>query len=88
MEVGLLPTFPFGTDFTATEQRLLPALALLKSASPVIIASLLVRGVFAPSVDRECLDRLQLAKPRGLAERLYAALVRGALSASQGDAVA
>ena len=24
-EAGLLPQFPFGTDFTATEQRLLPA---------------------------------------------------------------
>src|SRR5699024_4446755 len=26
-----LPDFPFGTDFTDTEQRLLPALSILKS---------------------------------------------------------
>ncbi|HLH90104.1 MAG TPA: acetyl-CoA hydrolase/transferase C-terminal domain-containing protein [Xanthobacteraceae bacterium] len=88
MESGLLPTFPFGTDFTATEQRLLPALALLKSSSPIALAALLARGMFAASADRECLARLQLAKPRGLAERFYAALVRGALSAHSRDAAA
>ena len=84
VDAGLMPTFPFGTDFTATEQRLLPALALLKSASPRGIAALLVHGVFA-SADQGCLERLQLAKPRGLAERFYAALVRGALNACRGE---
>ena len=33
-EQGLLPLFPFGTDFTETEQRLIPALQLLEAASP------------------------------------------------------
>ena len=28
-DAGLLPTFPFGTDFTAIEQRLIPALQVL-----------------------------------------------------------
>jgi acyl-CoA hydrolase len=81
VEAGLLPTFPFGTDFTAAEQRLLPALELLKSASPGAIAGLLARGMFA-AADRECLARLQLSKPTGVAERFYAALVRGALNAT------
>ncbi len=36
--------------------------------------------MFAAPADPECLERLQLAKPNGLAERFYAALVRGALS--------
>jgi acyl-CoA hydrolase len=78
----LLPAFPFGTDFTATEQRLLAALALLKSAAPGDIARLFVRGLFSGPPDAECLARLRLAKPTGLAERFYATLVRGALAAS------
>jgi hypothetical protein len=43
---------------------------------------LLVRGLVAQSADSDCLDRLGLAKPRSLAEWLYAALVRGALKLS------
>jgi len=82
VDAGLLPAFPFGTDFTATEQRLLPALQLLKSASPTAIVSLLLRGMFAPSAEPDCLERLQLAQPKGLAERIYALLVRAALSAA------
>ncbi|HXQ08621.1 MAG TPA: acetyl-CoA hydrolase/transferase C-terminal domain-containing protein, partial [Bradyrhizobium sp.] len=31
-EAGLLPQFPFGSDFTDTEQRLIPALQLLQDA--------------------------------------------------------
>ncbi len=80
----LLPAFPFGTDFTAAEQRLLPALQLLKSASPADLARLFMRGVFAPPTDPECLARLRLAKPASLAERFYAKLVRGALVATSG----
>ena len=82
-DAGLLPSFPFGTDFTETEQRLLPALQLLKSASPAGIAALLVRGAFAATADPECVARMGLARPKGLMERVYAALVRGALAASR-----
>ena len=31
-DAGLLPAFPFGSDFTETEQRLIPALQLLQEA--------------------------------------------------------
>ncbi|HWV41600.1 acetyl-CoA hydrolase/transferase C-terminal domain-containing protein, partial [Pseudorhodoplanes sp.] len=77
---GLLPPFPFGTDFTATEQKLLPALQRLKSASASELAGLAVRGAFATADNRDCLERLRLAKPSSLSERFYAALVRGALA--------
>ena len=56
---GLLPPFPFGTDFTATEQRLIPALRLLGAASPLRLARLALRGLSpgTPSAGlRECLD--------------------------------
>src|SRR6185437_13428740 len=82
VDAGLLPTFPFGTDFTATEQRLLPALQRLKSASRTGLAGLFARGLFAEPADQEALERLRLAKPKGLAERFYAALVQGALNAA------
>jgi acyl-CoA hydrolase len=77
---GLLPAFPFGTDFTEVEQRLLPALQRLKSASTAQLAALLLRGLLSPPRDRACLDRLGLARPRNLGERVYAALVRGAMT--------
>jgi acyl-CoA hydrolase len=80
MESGLLPAFPFGTDFTETEQRLIPALQALKDASLRRRAAMLARGALSPATaDNEALARLGLAEPNGLAERLYAALVRGAL---------
>ncbi len=77
---GLLPAFPFGTDFTDVEQRLIPALQALKSASPVRLAAMLVRGLTSGGADaKECLARLGLAQPRSPSERFYAALVQGAL---------
>ena len=79
-DAGLLPAFPFGTDFTEVEQRLIPALEKLKSASPGALAGLLLRGLGAHAQkDEDCLDRLGLAHPKTLSDRIYAALVRGAL---------
>jgi acyl-CoA hydrolase len=79
---GLLPTFPFGTDFTAVEQRLMPALQRLKAASPAQLAALFFQGFSERAEDKDCLDRLGLAKPKSGSQWLYAALVRGALRAS------
>lgn len=82
-EAGLLPTFPFGSEFTDVEQRLLPALKVLKTASGSrpMAAGLVARGLVAPSAEqREALRRLGLDRPRGFRERLYALLVRGALA--------
>ncbi len=81
---GLLPPFPFGTDFTPVEQRLLPALQRLKtaSASPLALAQLGRQGLRAertPEIEA-CLERMGLAKPSGLRQRLYALALRGALA--------
>src|SRR6202042_1306576 len=54
-DAGLLPPFPFGTDFTAIEQRLMPALQILKSASPMQLAALLMRGLSAGGEHGDCL---------------------------------
>ena len=81
VDAGLLPTFPFGTDFTVVEQRLIPALEVLKSASLRQLATLFLRGLSPRSKDSDCLERLGLAQPKIASERLYAALVRGALDA-------
>ncbi len=42
---GLIEPFPFGTDFTKTEQRLMPALMRLASATPIALAGFLLRGL-------------------------------------------
>jgi acyl-CoA hydrolase len=81
MDAGLLATFPFGTDFTEIERRLLPALQGLKSASLGQLAIFLLRGLSSRSANKDCLDRLGLAHPRNPEEWLFAALLKGALTA-------
>jgi acyl-CoA hydrolase len=80
----LLPSFPFGSDFDATELRLLPALMWLKQrvADPRRWPAL-ARAIVAPgnSADANALlGRLALHTPHGWREHLLARLVRGALS--------
>jgi hypothetical protein len=85
-EAGLLPSFPFGSDFTEIEQRLIPALQILQEAqhAPLRLAQLLWRGMTHPlgAADQECLARLGLDKPTTFAERMYRALVNAALAES------
>ena len=80
---GTLPRFPFGTDFTDTEQRLIPALAELKSAqsSKRELAALAWAGRGSGTSDNEhrCMERMRLDKPSGAKEHVYALLLRGAL---------
>ncbi len=86
-QAGLLPSFPFGSDFTEVEQRLIPALQILQEAqrTPLQLAGLLWQGLTgAPdAADRECLARLGLDHPANLAERVYRALVAAALARSR-----
>jgi acyl-CoA hydrolase len=84
-DAGALPAFPFGTDFTVEEQQLLPALKTLKAASSLQLASILLRGLSSGGAEA-ALARMSLARPSGLKERLYAALVRGAIRVSSRDA--
>jgi hypothetical protein len=87
---GLLPPFPFGTDFDATEQRLVSALQSLKDASagePLRLLAMLFGGLLGrtesdsdrAASDRAALARLALDRPKNFSDRLYATLVRGAL---------
>jgi acyl-CoA hydrolase len=81
-QMGLLPEYPFGSDFTLAEQRLVRALDWLKSATATpggkltTIATALVR---ASPIDHEALQRMQLAEPKGFGELLEARLVSLAL---------
>jgi hypothetical protein len=82
-EVGLLPAFPFGSDFTPAEQRLIPALQVLQEAqaAPLRLASLLWRGLTRTpdTAEAECLVRLGLDRSKSFEERMYRALVSAAL---------
>jgi Acetyl-CoA hydrolase/transferase C-terminal domain len=86
-EAGLLPSFPFGSDFTDIEQRLIPALQLLQDAqrSPQHLPGLLWQGFTRQpdAADSECLARLGLDAPATLTERAYRALVSAALARSR-----
>jgi hypothetical protein len=86
-EAGLLPSFPFGSDFTDVEQRLIPALLILENAqtTPLHLARLAWRGMTHPpgAADRECLARLGLDRPTTFEERMYRALVSAALQESR-----
>jgi hypothetical protein len=86
-EAGLLPSFPFGSDFTETERRLIPALQLLQEAqrSPQRLPGLLWQGFTRQpdGADTECLARLGLDRPATLTERAYRALVSAALARSR-----
>ena len=86
-EAGLLPSFPFGSDFTDAEQRLIPALQLLQDAqrTPLRLPGLLWQGLTRNpnAADGECLARLGLDRPATWSERAYRALVSAALARSR-----
>jgi hypothetical protein len=86
-DAGLLPSFPFGSDFTDTEQRLIPALQFLQDAqrAPQRLPGLLWQGLTRTpdAADQECLARLGLDRPATLSERAYRALVSAALARSR-----
>lgn len=82
-QMGLLPDFPLGSDFTPVEERLVRALGWLKSATSTRIgkartigAALVSRG----GSDRDAIERMGLAKPVGLGEKLLQRLVSLGLS--------
>jgi hypothetical protein len=86
-DAGHLPVFPFGTDFTDVEQRLIPALQILQDAerTPLRLPGLIWQGLTrtADGADRQCLARLGLDRPATLSERAYRALVSAALARSR-----
>ncbi len=86
---GLLPPFPFGTDFTTEEQRLMPALDVLKQKGRTRtgLGQLLLKGLVAGTPTHEqsaCLDRMGLHQPRSLKEHFYRRLLHAALRETSG----
>jgi hypothetical protein len=83
---GMLPSFPFGSDFTEVEQRLIPALQVLREASvaPLSLVKLALSGIASGgAADQAALARLGLDQPKTLTERLYRTLVSAALARTQ-----
>lgn len=78
---GLLPAFPFGSELTETEQRLIDPLEALKSAGPLGLAMTALRGFSTANAapgEVAALERLDLVKPGSLKVRLMQKLVQGA----------
>ncbi|MFW5655272.1 MAG: acetyl-CoA hydrolase/transferase C-terminal domain-containing protein [Roseicyclus sp.] len=89
-ESGELPVFPFGTDFTPVERRLLPALDHLRnaSASRRSLMALIWRGLTAGAptpMQRACLERMELHRPQDLRQRAALAALLGALRATENE---
>ena len=77
---GLLPLFPFGSDFTEVEQTLMPALGRLSRASKRELARLALKGGPLNAAANAGLERMGLAKPSSFSERLYRRLLLAALA--------
>lgn len=81
---GWCMTFPFGTEFTEEEQRLLPALERLKQAgaSRLSLVRMLVGSLGQALPDAKetaALRRMKLADPSGLKEHVYSRLLLRAM---------
>ena len=81
---GLLPAFPFGSDFDEIEQQLLPALEWLKAGSQYwrgrwqLLQAVCRPGAAAADEDK-ALRRMGLDSPTSLRERVQQRLLRAAL---------
>lgn len=85
-----LDEYPFGTDFTDSEQRLLPALELISEASHSrsSLALLAWRGVREAGLsqfENGCLQRMQLDKTNSLKGYFQQQLLKGALRNSRSE---
>ncbi|MEI7038051.1 acetyl-CoA hydrolase/transferase C-terminal domain-containing protein [Fulvimonas yonginensis] len=81
---GLVPGYPFGSDFTEVEQQLVPALGWLRERAAswrgrLALAGALVRPGRPVAGEAAALDRMHLATPRRLGERLQRRLLLAAL---------
>jgi acyl-CoA hydrolase len=81
---GLFPEYPFGTDLTTIEQRLVRGLRRVKkwSGTKPSLAMRAMLGLLAGrpnDAEHEALARIELAQPRSARDRLYSALVLRAL---------
>ena len=85
---GLLPLFPLGTDLTTTEQRLVPALALLTESAQTksALASVFFDGFrqAASGGLTDALARMELEQPATFRDRIFKLLLLGALRRTGG----
>jgi hypothetical protein len=82
---GLLPSFPFGTEMTATEQTLIAPLGLLKSASRTELVRTILAGASfeKPGAEEGAgLQRMGLHAPHTLKEHVLRAILLGAMRRS------
>lgn len=88
---GLFPDFPLGSDFSDVEQQLLKALAWLKAHAKPANTFSLMRNVVGASANgdrfksvplQDCLERMQLAQPKTIREKIYRVLLVAALRAT------
>lgn len=82
---GLLPLFPFGTDFSDVEQELMPALGRLRNAGRGELIGLALRGGPETAAARACLERMGFAAPSRLKERIYRRLILAAMAEVDGQ---
>ena len=80
-EHGHFATFPFGSDFTPVEERLVMALSKLRRATIMSLIRLTCRGMRTPVDGKiaEALSRMSLTCARSAPERLWRWLLIGAL---------
>ena len=80
---GLLPNYPFGTDFDTLEQRIIPILEKLNQASQskLAIFRLVVKGFKADITesDKEVVKRLGLDSPSSASEKIIRLALLGLL---------
>ncbi len=81
---GLLPTFPFGSDFTEVELRLLPALKILKNHihSKSALLGMFFKGLRMRKINpenTECLERMNLSRTSSIKEFVYQKILLAAL---------
>ncbi|HEV7776364.1 MAG TPA: acetyl-CoA hydrolase/transferase C-terminal domain-containing protein [Luteibacter sp.] len=86
---GLLDAFPFGSDFTDVELRLLPALGWLKSRSTTTGGKLALLGALlapGPAVagEVEALSRMGFAQASNVGDRVQKRLLSAALRRQKG----
>ncbi|NNC99734.1 MAG: acetyl-CoA hydrolase, partial [Gammaproteobacteria bacterium] len=86
-QAGLLPNYPFGSDFTDIEQRLIPVLQKLQrvSRSKVGILKLAAVGLLTSpdQADQDAVKRLDLLQPKSMAERITRLALLAALRDSR-----
>lgn len=82
-EKGLFSVYPFGSDFTEVEQRLIGSLSTLKEKSKLEIVQTLLRGLFVSSEDFHAeLTHLHLDSPHTFKQWIGRFLVLGLLKKS------